>query len=462
MDFTQAQQDFIGDMIRQANVGQAAVPAPVAQAVRQPRSIPCTNYSTTNDFEQWLTTFQDNIRVAYALPIGHVDIIVRSLDWLSAKLDPEARSIYEHLPGATKADWNLLVEALREAFGDEHDRLEFLSTMDSFQRKPGMPLKEYKNKLVRKMNRYQGALLAVPDEFQRVAVQRFRLGLKDPALSAHIMMACRGDDENLDRAFETASAWEITMKHCLGQDPATKPQTLLGTMYGMQSTLAPFESEQKPQEIPPKVTEQLNDMATKIKEHDLGMAELKAATSLTNDNINGLRTDVQGVIRTMSQSFGSLNIQGGANPQFPRPYQTMPNFRPRQQTFVPRRGFAPRPLGQTMLRPQGPTQPGITGFGPGFVNNSTSTACPNPRPMAPLEIQAPLEQQATMEPQTQGQPGQVPYFPNPHVAEDGAFDMGHGWTDYGFGWNPNPYNSAVAEGYETNPTGTYSYAPQNF
>jgi hypothetical protein len=440
MEFTQAQRDFIGGLIAQANANNA--PAPVAQAARLPRSIPCSNYSTSNDFEQWLATFQDNIRVAYNLAIDHEDINVRSLNWLSAKLDPEARSIYEHLPAETKADWGLLVDALREAFGDDHDRQEFLSTNDSFQRKPGMSLKEYRNQLIKKMNRYQSALVNVPDEFQRVAVQRFRLGLKDPALSAHIMMACRGDDQTLDRAFETASAWEITMKHCLGQDPANKPQTMLGTMYGMQSTLAPMET-------PSKVTEQLNDLATKVKEHDLGIAELKAAHTLTNDNISGLRTDVQGAIKTMNQGFGSLNLRGGMNPRFSRPYQSMPNPRPRQQLYAPRQVFGQRPQGQGMLRPQGPVTPGITG-GPGFVNNAISASGPNPRMLAPMESAAPDNTE------------QVPFFPNPHVAEDGAFDMGNGWTDYGFGWTPSEYNTAVVEGYETHPTGNYSYGPQGF
>ena len=135
----------------------------------------------------------------------------------------------------------------------------------------------------------------------------------------------------------------------------------------------------------------------------------------------------------------------------------MPNAWPRQANFAPRRGFAPRPQGQTMLRPQGqamlrlqgPVTPGIT-QGPGFINNATSTACPNPRPLAPMELQTPEN------------PDHVPYFPNPHVAEDGAYDMGNGWTDNGFGWTPNEYNSEVAEGYEAYPTGNYSYGPQNF
>jgi hypothetical protein len=170
MDFTPAQQEFIGNLVREANA-RVAAPAAPAQVVRHPRSIPCSNYSTSSDFEQWLATFQDNIRLAYNLPRDHDDINVQSLNWLSAKLDPEARSIYEHLPAATKADWALLVDALREAFGADHDKLEFLSTIDSFKRKPGMSLKEYRNELIRKMNRYQGALLAVPEEFQRIAVQ---------------------------------------------------------------------------------------------------------------------------------------------------------------------------------------------------------------------------------------------------------------------------------------------------
>jgi hypothetical protein len=74
-------------------------------------------------------------------------------NWISTKLDPDAHTVYTQLPANTRADWLLLRAALIEAFSDEHDKLEFLSRMDSFQRKPWMSLREYRNELLKKITK---------------------------------------------------------------------------------------------------------------------------------------------------------------------------------------------------------------------------------------------------------------------------------------------------------------------
>jgi hypothetical protein len=138
MAFTQDQQTFIDNVVREANRGIAA--AGGARAQHTPRSIPCTNYSTTDDFEQWVETFEDNVRIVYNLARGHLDLNNHFFNWISTKLDPDARTVYTQLPANTRADWLLLRAALIEAFSDEHDKLEFLSRMDSFQRTTFQPL----------------------------------------------------------------------------------------------------------------------------------------------------------------------------------------------------------------------------------------------------------------------------------------------------------------------------------
>jgi hypothetical protein len=473
MDFTLEQQQFIANVVRQANQGLAAgIPAANRGT---PRSIPCTNYSTSEDFELWVATFEDTVRMAYNLARDHADLNGHFLNWISTKLNPDARTAYTQLPANTRADWLLLRAALIDTFSDEHDRLEFLSRMDSFQRKPDMSLKEYRNQLLQKMNRYQQALIAVPEEFQRTAVQRFRDGLGDKAMAAHIMMMCRGDRQTLNDAFETASSWEATMKHCLREDPnLTKAQArpLLGTMYGLQAAMAPIEQNQDNQAANPRVlaatSEPLNDLATKVKEHEMGIAELKAAQTLTNDNLTGLRNDVQGIVRTMNQGFGI-----SANPQQPRPYPG-PQFpgaqypRPRQPSFPIRGGYTPGPQYGYATNPRPPRTivQGLTG-GPGYVNRPLSLATPNPRPLAPIEappaepvqyltIQQPTQQTAH-DHKTQDQ-GHVPYYSNPNIPqlpEMGAFDTG-------FGWSNSEHNTSTIEGYDLQPTGAYSYGSQHF
>ena len=93
--------------------------------------------------------------------------------------------------------------------------------MDAHQRMPGMSLRTYKDGLLQKMNKYQSGLAAVPAEYQRVAVQRFREGLNNKLLSANIMMNCIGEKEKLEDAFNLATNWENTMSH-LGSSIAIK------------------------------------------------------------------------------------------------------------------------------------------------------------------------------------------------------------------------------------------------
>jgi hypothetical protein len=188
-----------------------------------------------------------------------------------------------------------------------------------------------------------------------MAVQRFRSGLQDKAMAAHIMMMCRGNRQTLNDAFEMASSWEATMKHCLRENEDTT-QIQAGALFGMYGmTIAPLEKGAKAQNARPKIvavaSELLSDLATKVKEHELGIPELKAAQTLTNDNLTGLRSNVQGIARTMNQGFGlSTNPQYSgpfpnaqySNPQYPRPHQ--PGFQPRGILTRPQYGAPMRDI----------------------------------------------------------------------------------------------------------------------
>ena len=198
----------------------------------------------------------------------------------------------------------------------------------------------------------------------------------------------------------------------------------------------------------------------------MGIAELKAAQTPTNDNLNGLRNDVQGIARTVNQGFNNLQYSRPySGPQYP----TTQYPGPRQPSFPPRGGFTPRPQYgyATNPRPQRAITQGLTG-GPGYVNRPISTGMPNPRPLAPMEsLSEQSSQQSATQHTTPQQPnqqptmedmGQTPYFSNPNLPqlpEMGAFDTGFGWTN-------SAYNTNTAENYDTNPSGAYSYGGPHF
>jgi hypothetical protein len=102
------------------------------------------------------------------------------------------QTVYDGLAADVKVDWAQLEPTLSDAFTDENENLEFLSKTDSFKRAPNMTLREYRNDLQRRIHKYQPDLRNIPAEFNRTAVQRFREGLWDIHLAAHIMMQCKG------------------------------------------------------------------------------------------------------------------------------------------------------------------------------------------------------------------------------------------------------------------------------
>jgi hypothetical protein len=123
---------------------------------------------------------------------GDVSLNAQYVNWITTKLELSAR-VFDSLTPEIRGDWDQLEPTLSEAFTDEHEKLEFLSRMDSFQRAPNMTLREYKNELQQRLYKYQPLLRDVPAEFNRSAVQRFREGIEDLALAAHLMMNCKGD-----------------------------------------------------------------------------------------------------------------------------------------------------------------------------------------------------------------------------------------------------------------------------
>ena len=477
MDFTQDQQDFIARIVNQANQGLVAGQNQENQVnqnvgnrngARLPhvRNISCTNYGPKGDFDQWVSIFKDNVRASHGMQPGDAGLNAQYVNWITTKLEPSARAVFDSLTPEIRGDWTQLEPTLSEAFTDEHEKLEFLSRMDSFQRAPNMTLREYKNELQRRMYKYQPLLREVPAEFNRSAVQRFREGIKDLALAAHLMMNCKGDRETLEHALEAAISWETTFKHFVHKDQEDAIQNgakaLMGTMFGIpHMTMSPMEA--------PKGPDPISDLRTKVKEHELSIAELKAGQALTNDRIDSMektvRDDIQKLTKAVNVGFANTNPRQQFNPQnsqpqvFTRPYTDPQNFqsqapRPQAPRNYQSQAFRPQSPQNFMPRPQRqrhPIIPGPTG-GPGFIDNKPrQSTCNSARPLAPMEMGLNNPEQAV-----QPEP-EIQYFPNPlteGLPQIGAFDMGSGWTQMG------DYGNAETQNYDTNPTGTYSYGNQ--
>jgi hypothetical protein len=151
----------------------------IAQQQRQEhvRFIPCNNFVTGQDLRRWLQHFQDIVRAAYELPRNDGNLPVHYANWITTKMDPgPTRTVYDNLPDKVKDNWPLLEPALEEAFKNEDEEREFISRLD---------------KLRRRVNKYRAALGAVPEEWEKEAIHRFRLGLKNNFMDANILMHCR-------------------------------------------------------------------------------------------------------------------------------------------------------------------------------------------------------------------------------------------------------------------------------
>ena len=220
-----------------------------------PKGIPCSNYQIGQDYQVWRTHFRDNVRAVHSITANDDTLNDLCLQWVSTKLDPgPTRAVYDNLPAAKKTSWKELDAALTAAFVDDRERLNFLSRMDAHQRLPGMSLRLYKDTLLQKMNSYQPELRTVPAEWERSAVQRFREGLNNPMMSAHIMMNAVGTSATLEHAFQFATNFENTMAHldqkgitnaptmsamlgvptaAVRSGPATAPSNSMPTMAGL-------------------------------------------------------------------------------------------------------------------------------------------------------------------------------------------------------------------------------------
>ena len=427
---------------------------PRAQSIK---SIPCSTYKSGEDFSLWVTTFTDTVRAAHNLTATDNRLNALCLNWISTKLEVgPTRSVYDNLSDATKRDWPALKQALSDGFKDESEEIRFLNNDDAWQR-GDMSLIDYKNGLLHRMSKYQPDLRTVQGEWERTAVRRFRAGLNDPVLEAHILMSCQGAaNHTLDRAYTVALNYENTLQTITqkGGNKVTPPNMASMLNIPQMATLSldpPQFSALTP--LQEKTNERLSALETAAKKHELDVSELKAGLSEVKDGLKSIKEEIAQT--RINQSFQRPVYQRPVRPLYP--VSRMP-LGPSSRSYYQQ--------GSQGMRPR--TVAGLTG-GPGYVTTqpqSQSQTYTLPQRQA-AHTQSPSTQigasQASPLAFPQRPPGpslsaldepkqrddEHPQFANPNL-QYGSHDTGYGWTNVDF-------DDAQAYGYDLAPEGMYVF-----
>ena len=439
---------------------------------RRPMSskpIPVETFKAGADFDQWVQLFVDTVVAVYSLgPNDQVRLGELCIKWLPTKLEGGAtRAVFDNLTTADKANWGDLKKALSKAFRDESEEISFINNEAAWRRRPGMSLRDYRNGLVTRLDKYQPELRNVITEWERCAVRRFRAGLENPILSAHILMSCVGDKHTLESAFSVAATYENTMR-TIGQSDSHK--NIDPTMASMLPIPQLSSLSLEPPQFAALGSQEKNekrfcDIETAQKKQELDMGEVKAGLGNLKEDVKAIKDEV-----TRPKSYQRPLYQTQFRPQYP--IVRMPVQR------APARGYYPSYNRFAGSRPQ--VLQGLTG-GPGFVTHQ-----PTPLAQTAQPANASQARQAA-QPANAGQarpsrPNQISQDPNTLGAAApamGAIDGGEnktetfeltfpnpnlqfGSTDTGYGWTHNDLNDASEQGYDLHPDGVYVFSDMPF
>ena len=124
------------------------------------KAIPCEVYRIGTDFDLWSPLFVDTIKAVHNLrSTDQARIDALCLTWLPTKLQAgETRSVYENLPPNVKLSWPALKTALSKAFRDEAEEIAFINNEAAWRKTPTMTLRDYKNGLTHRLDKYQPSL----------------------------------------------------------------------------------------------------------------------------------------------------------------------------------------------------------------------------------------------------------------------------------------------------------------
>ena len=421
------------------------------------KNVPCSTYTIGQDFDVWCITFMDNIRACYNLAADDPRLPGLFIQWISTKLAPGAtRAAFENLPDATKANWALLKPALSDCYTDQKEKIVFLSRLDAHQRQPGQSLRTYKDTLLLKMEKYQPALKGVPDEWRRTGLQRFREGIRNHLLRAHLLLNCPTDSASIEDAFSTAMAWENTVS-TLSNDVRE------GGNDGLVSALLGLPTVEATQSVTPRMAamstseasgfdRRLDALETKMRTGELQMAEVK-------DSVSSIKAGMEQMSIEIQQGFGSLRRE--LTPQRQQ-YAPRQNYAPQQ--YAPRQNYAAQqytPAFRDQRQPHRqpfPAQPRlISGLtqGSSYVNNTLMGAR---RPAAPYQnqFQSGPQGQHNQQAQNQATIGAMEETEPKTEVPTSTFVDTAAMGNTGHGWQAFP-GAEQPEGYDSEPLGIHAF-----
>ena len=492
-----------------------------ANAAPRVRAINCKSFKIGEPWDQYAVYFRENIRASHGLAHGDAALNPACCSWIGSKLEAgPTLTAYESLPDTVKNDWTQLNAELSRLYVNEEEKQAFLANVGGFK-KGSQSLLAYKNELMRLVNLYQPDLHTVASEYQRQLVDRFIGGLDDAELQKRLRFHCRRDKMKIDDAFEFAVDYESTemegkVKELAGA--ARAPVLSAGGLppagshksnFSVTPTVGTLASSSSSSSAPMRILERSVD--PKVKANEIAIEQIKATQAKTDDSIDILRKEFDEKFDQFDKKMDKLEFlltasqtiqqQGhtaapSAPPSYQRPaYQPRANSRPFRQQYQQGLTGGPGYSVDQRIRPNWPARPVSTEIAQAPAANvatqpqagdlgacapmprpqpmpqpmppsvSHSMPQPNPVPMPP-PVSHSIPSQATAQPVLQPMPQSVsqPMFqaaaqPQLHPMGD-AYQQAYPYQDEF--WAEHLEYEATPVGYQTQPTGTYSYYPSYF
>jgi len=362
------------------------------------------DYKVKNDFTVWLKGFREKIRMTFhytAAQDAEVDAeVVRSI---SGKLESgPALDAYERLDAATKLDYELLVSKLTEEYLDPQERRKFIENFSYNKRKKNQSIKEFRQEIIKDMNRYSGAPEGRTKE--KEAVRRFKNGMRDEkgkksgSLKTHMKFHLHNDDDlTWAKAVDAASRWEASNSKADESESSSSSSSEEEVKIEAMKEKARRKAKRKGKTILATVGEddEVATLADQVKANTMDVKGVKTELERTNTELKNFKgetnTNFSSLFQEMKSEFArdrETREQEKRQPQQQQQsqQQSQPkfSFRNFNQNQNQRQGSNIRPQQQQSFqqgRPQNYTWKGRfnqtqqTGFG---LKKSSPTTFPKP------------------------------------------------------------------------------------
>ena len=354
-------------MMANQNEVQTAV---VGALASQPRSIPYPDYKTSADFPLWLSGFRAKIRHAYGFKLTETDKVNEEVvRGISGKLTVgTALDAYLELSEVEKADYKQLVARLTAEFCDPIEKRKFEDNLAYNKRKSGQSLKDYKQTIVKDMNRYSSIPAKIPDgaggsvsnpEKEKQEVKRFRAGLRDQEgkkdrIYSHHMRYHLMEDKDLTWkvAMGLASRWEGAESDPEESGKAEEDSSSSESDDDVKAVdVKPKKKQKESKKSKTKCSHGEGVIATlsdKVQENQVKIKQIETTQERMSKDVKDVKeimATYNGSLQTIEAKLDAGFAQGG------RGYQSNTNsyqqqvqpqqqqFRPQQQQYRPQQPF---------------------------------------------------------------------------------------------------------------------------